>query len=641
MQEIAADILTGHPDPLVWITTKLKIAFANESAKKLFGQEFAGVPCWEYIYAKDGECALCVRKDPTWGVCDGALKRCRMVTATTGQEEEKDVAAWPLSISGQDISHFEVFHPVSRMRMAVRAVTEFGHRLDAIDEPEDVLYEWVDFLGGGASGVGWRARLYTMEGDIRTEGMVLKRHDKLEASPEYRDGLIGRVLARPSDCGEDHSFLCVDQRRWFILTSEEEKAKAFDIHFKANPRGKLEEGNLIHDAQDVSYRPPLSLHVYNDKAPAYKSIFEGDDPHTWLDIPISTKDVLYGKMSISLKHDSVLFYRERIEELVLSLGYVTRRLEVLEALAKVQHLAALDVIHEVAQPAFAGLASMEALRRRDQENGRTAKKELVEFYLKKNVECSLKMVAFLNDRSRINDEAANYSDIPCNLLANVLAPVVNMTRFSIYETHLAESGDEADPRQFEDVSEIRKGRDRLRSVVSICGSTRHAIEYDQDCDEINVYVERYRLQQTFYNLLNNAHKYRRQPEGLTIRVAYREYAHEDGDMSVDFGQYYIIDVMDEGIGVEKDEMDKIFGLFKQGRYALRAARVPGTGRGLYVCRSILRGIGGDIFVWKRHDPTIFRILIPRECAEPDWPANLDELKARTRSVVKNHVRGTH
>jgi PAS domain S-box-containing protein len=105
------------------------------------------------------------------------------------------------------------------------------------------------------------------------------------------------------------------------------------------------------------------------------------------------------------------------------------------------------------------------------------------------------------------------------------------------------------------------------------------------------------LEQLFQNMIGNAIKYR-SPEGPpVVRVtAERENGH------------WIIAVSDNGIGIDPEYKENIFGLFK--RLHTNDA-YPGTGIGLAICRRIVDRYNGRI--WVESEPgrgSIFRVTLP-------------------------------
>lgn len=88
------------------------------------------------------------------------------------------------------------------------------------------------------------------------------------------------------------------------------------------------------------------------------------------------------------------------------------------------------------------------------------------------------------------------------------------------------------------------------------------------------------LTHLFQNLIGNAIKYRRDvPPEIHIQV-------EDNEHEWRFT------VKDNGIGIEAQYIDQIFGIFKR----LHNRSVPGTGIGLALCKRIVESHGGDLWV---------------------------------------------
>lgn len=87
--------------------------------------------------------------------------------------------------------------------------------------------------------------------------------------------------------------------------------------------------------------------------------------------------------------------------------------------------------------------------------------------------------------------------------------------------------------------------------------------------------------QLLQNLLSNAVKYHRRDVPPHVRVS----AERQGDE-------WVFAVLDNGIGIEPQFHDRIFGLFKR----LHGRDVPGTGIGLTICRKIVEQHGGRIWV---------------------------------------------
>jgi len=111
------------------------------------------------------------------------------------------------------------------------------------------------------------------------------------------------------------------------------------------------------------------------------------------------------------------------------------------------------------------------------------------------------------------------------------------------------------------------------------------------------------------NLVENAVKY--SPDGGTVVVALRTV-----------GGHVRFSVVDEGLGIPHAEQRRIFEKF----YRLdpnMTRGIGGTGLGLYICRELVRRMGGRI--WVESDPgrgSTFTFELPI-AAEADVAAHLD------------------
>jgi light-regulated signal transduction histidine kinase (bacteriophytochrome) len=103
------------------------------------------------------------------------------------------------------------------------------------------------------------------------------------------------------------------------------------------------------------------------------------------------------------------------------------------------------------------------------------------------------------------------------------------------------------------------------------------------------------LVQLFQNLIGNAIKYR------------SEAAVEICVTAEQAGRELLIKVSDTGIGIAPEYQAQIFDLFKR----LHHGEIPGTGMGLAICKKIVEGMGGKIWVESQigHGST-FCISIP-------------------------------
>ncbi|HEY6935290.1 MAG TPA: ATP-binding protein [Marmoricola sp.] len=126
----------------------------------------------------------------------------------------------------------------------------------------------------------------------------------------------------------------------------------------------------------------------------------------------------------------------------------------------------------------------------------------------------------------------------------------------------------------------------------------------QDCPRLTVHGNREQLALAVGNLVANAVAY--SPEGSAVVVAATEAADK-----------VEISVVDQGIGIPEDEVDRIFERF----YRLDPARqrsTGGTGLGLSIVKHVAASHGGDVRVWSvPGQGSTFTLSLPRGVPLPD------------------------
>ena len=115
------------------------------------------------------------------------------------------------------------------------------------------------------------------------------------------------------------------------------------------------------------------------------------------------------------------------------------------------------------------------------------------------------------------------------------------------------------------------------------GLSDHSVLMDIPAGFPTIVADPDRLRQVLNNLTSNAVKY--SPSGGSIIVRCRERG----------PQHVVIEVIDHGIGIPPDQIDRLFQKFQRAR-SEEHNRISGTGLGLYICRLIVEGHGGQIWV---------------------------------------------
>ena len=90
------------------------------------------------------------------------------------------------------------------------------------------------------------------------------------------------------------------------------------------------------------------------------------------------------------------------------------------------------------------------------------------------------------------------------------------------------------------------------------------------------------LEQLFQNLVGNAVKYHRDGEAPRVHIT-----------AAHMGNEWQFAIQDNGIGIDPEHMDKVFGIFKRLHNDVKYA---GTGIGLAICQKIVERNGGRIWV---------------------------------------------
>lgn len=104
----------------------------------------------------------------------------------------------------------------------------------------------------------------------------------------------------------------------------------------------------------------------------------------------------------------------------------------------------------------------------------------------------------------------------------------------------------------------------------------------QDLRPETLLAEPVTLRQVMYNLMHNGLKYRKADVPPVITITGRSE-----------GENYHVSVADNGIGIHKDYWDKVFLIFQRLH---TNAEYEGTGIGLALCKKVIEGQGGRIWV---------------------------------------------
>ena len=129
--------------------------------------------------------------------------------------------------------------------------------------------------------------------------------------------------------------------------------------------------------------------------------------------------------------------------------------------------------------------------------------------------------------------------------------------------------------------------DRVRHMLQPLASKRGiSLEFKAD-EDLTVLGDAMKLQQAFYNLVDNAIKYSQEDTTVRIHLFRREHK-------------AVVEVIDQGIGISPEDQKHIFERFYRVDKA-RSRQTGGTGLGLSIVDTIIRQHQGEIRVQSQEE----------------------------------------
>lgn len=119
----------------------------------------------------------------------------------------------------------------------------------------------------------------------------------------------------------------------------------------------------------------------------------------------------------------------------------------------------------------------------------------------------------------------------------------------------------------------------------------------------DIYADADKFQQVMVNLVENAAKYSSSGTTVVIKISIKEQ-----DLSVE--------VIDQGIGIDAQNFDKIFEKFSRLDTPL-TRKTEGSGIGLYITKSLVEKMNGKISVSSTGNGSVFEIRMP--LSSPECP----------------------
>ncbi|MEF9918445.1 MAG: HAMP domain-containing sensor histidine kinase [Eubacterium sp.] len=122
---------------------------------------------------------------------------------------------------------------------------------------------------------------------------------------------------------------------------------------------------------------------------------------------------------------------------------------------------------------------------------------------------------------------------------------------------------------------------------------KNIVYHNAITSELTVNIDRKRMEQVLYNLLNNAIKHV-EPETGKIEVT-----------SKVMSENWTVDVYNEGQSIPENDIDQIWEYFYKAKSDKR-----GTGLGLAIVKGIILGHGGNVFVENEENGVRFKVTVP-------------------------------
>lgn len=151
------------------------------------------------------------------------------------------------------------------------------------------------------------------------------------------------------------------------------------------------------------------------------------------------------------------------------------------------------------------------------------------------------------------------------------------------------------------------------------------IDLDVSMPMPHLYVAKNRIRQVFQNLIDNAIKYMHRESGGRIWI---EHELVDG--------YHEFRVCDNGPGIEPDQLEKVFYVFRRARSAANS-KIEGKGVGLALVKSVVANYDGHARATSELGKgSTFHIALAAEATLPPTQPEFRAAKTETESDVKSN-----
>lgn len=136
----------------------------------------------------------------------------------------------------------------------------------------------------------------------------------------------------------------------------------------------------------------------------------------------------------------------------------------------------------------------------------------------------------------------------------------------------------------------------VKEMEPIAGQKNISLNLDSEINEYLLEIDEYRIIQVIINIINNAIKFMPNGKNIFIKIAVKNKNEiklpDYVNINLEDKQYLIISIKDEGPGIDKENLIKIFEKFYQIK---QSDKTKGLGLGLFIARAIIDAHSGFIY----------------------------------------------
>lgn len=217
---------------------------------------------------------------------------------------------------------------------------------------------------------------------------------------------------------------------------------------------------------------------------------------------------------------------------------------------------------------------------------------------------SMQLVKIDKQQKKINcNVCTNKFDIindNCNRLLRLLNNIIDVEKVELNDINL----------ELKNINIVTLVEELVLSIIPYTKLKNLNVIFDTEEEEVIMAIDSNKIERALLNLLSNAIKFSKENGNIKVNLYFRE-------------ELYIT-IEDEGIGIEKKDINKIFDKFMQIDRSL-CRQNEGSGIGLSIAKSFIELHKGEIFVKSKIDEgTTFIVKLPIKQLNNDYSEGTKE-----------------